>query len=190
MAWFSPKKPVTTTVAADAVEVEPRAAATATPETPAVARVELPVELPRGATAAVVPAVVEPAEVPVVHGGHTRLSADTTVIGGIETASDLWIGGRIEGDIASGGAVHITTAGAVVGCVHATTVRVDPGGGMHGPVVAQTVSISGIVEGSIRAASRLSISSTGRVFGDVSAGSMEIDDGATLQGRCLMLPRR
>lgn len=117
---------------------------------------------------------------------RTTLTDDTTVIGTITTASDLWIAGRIEGDIESGAAVHIAADGAVIGDVVALRVRIDHGGTVEGSVEAGDAAISGKVRGSVSSTGRLAIASSGEVVGDVTAHSLHVDDGATLQGRCTM----
>lgn len=118
--------------------------------------------------------------------GRTTLTDDTTIVGSITTASDLWIAGRIEGDIESGAAVHIASDGAVVGDVTALRVRVDHGGSIEGSVEAGDAAISGRVKGSVSSTGKLAIASSGEVVGDVTAHSLHVDDGATLQGRCTM----
>ena len=122
--------------------------------------------------------------------GATRLGDDTHVTGGVVTASDLGVAGRIEGDISSGATVVVAADGTVVGNVGAVSVRIEPGGAIHGMITADNVSVGGVVQGPIRAAARLAIATSGRVVGDVSATSIQIDDGATLQGRCTMARTR
>ncbi|MBK6919817.1 MAG: polymer-forming cytoskeletal protein [Deltaproteobacteria bacterium] len=119
----------------------------------------------------------------------TRLSEDTTIIGSIATASDLYIAGRIEGDVESGAAIHIGPEAAVVGDISALRVAVDEGGAIEGAVVATDAVIGGLVRGRVTTSGRLAIRSSGRVFGDVSAVAVQVDEGATLQGRCTMTRR-
>ena len=104
----------------------------------------------------------------------------------ITTASDLWIAGRLEGDVDSGAAVHISADGIVVGNVSARRIQVDRGGAIEGAVKAGTATISGRVRGAVAATGRLEITSSGEVIGDVTAQNLHVDDGATLQGRCTM----
>lgn len=121
--------------------------------------------------------------------GATRLGDDTTIVGGIVTASDLWVSGGVEGDISSGATVVVAAEGTVVGNVAAVTVRVEKGGTIQGVITADNVTIGGAVHGPVRASARLAIAASGSLLGDVSASSIQIDDGGTLQGRCTMARR-
>jgi cytoskeletal protein CcmA (bactofilin family) len=117
---------------------------------------------------------------------RTTLTDDTTIVGSITTASDLWIAGRLEGNVDSGAAVHVSADGVVVGNVTARRIRVERGGAIEGALKTSEAMISGTVRGPVAASGRLEITSSGEVVGDVTAQNLHVDDGATLQGRCTM----
>jgi len=121
-----------------------------------------------------------------VAGGSTTLTDDTTIIGSITTASDLWIAGRVDGNIQSGAAVLVAVDGAVKGDVVAQRVRVEAGGAIEGTVKTSEAMIAGKVRGPVVSSGRLTISPSGEVIGDVTAANLRVEDGATLQGRCTM----
>lgn len=118
--------------------------------------------------------------------GTTTLTDDTTIIGSITTASDLWIAGRVDGNIQSGAAVNVAVDGSVKGDVVAQRVRVEEGGTVEGTLKTSDALIAGKVRGPIVSSGRLTIAPSGEVIGDVTAGNLRVEDGATLQGRCTM----
>jgi cytoskeletal protein CcmA (bactofilin family) len=198
MSWFRPKKPSAPgSSTPDEVVALPAPSVAALPagrdddlDDDGDDEGSAPVPEP-AATRAAAPAAPPRIESPPFDpSGATRLGDDTHVTGGVVTASDLWVAGRIEGDISSGATVVVAADGAVVGNVAAVSVRIEPGGAVHGMITADNVSVGGVVQGPIRAAARLAIATSGRVVGDVSATSIQIDDGATLQGRCTMARTR
>lgn len=100
------------------------------------------------------------------HGAPTPsiISADLKVIGNLESAGDLQIDGRIEGDIKS----RSVTVGE--------TARVK------GSIVADTVRICGTVNGEVRATS-VTLARTAKATGDIVHETLSIESGASLEGQ-------
>jgi len=116
--------------------------------------------------------------------GGTVIAIDTTVIGHVTTASDLFVAGQIDGDIESGALVHVATEGAIAGDITALRVRIDAGAGVQGEIHANDVHIEGRVRGNVAAGGRLELGERAEVIGDVRARTLFVEEGALLQGRC------
>ena len=97
------------------------------------------------------------------------ITEDTTIKGGITTASSLTIAGVIEGDINAGGEIVVLDDAVV-----------------RGDVSGPNVTVRGRVEGRITASGRLLIGACGCVQGDISVRSLLIEEGGALQGECSM----
>src|SRR5262245_49917656 len=126
MSWIRPKR---TEPARPAPAPSPAPAA---PATPAVGvpqdDEDLPIDLASGAIpVSSTPARASTPQAP-ASAGTTTLTDDTTIVGSITTASDLWIAGRVDGNIQSGAAVNVAVDGAIKGDVIAQRVRVEEGG--------------------------------------------------------------
>lgn len=185
MSWIRPKR---TEPARPAAAPSPAPAAAATPAGAVPADDEdIPIDLVSGATSVTNTPARSPAQpAPAAASGTTTLTDDTTIVGSITTASDLWIAGRVDGNIQSGAAVNIAVDGAVKGDVVAQRVRVEEGGTIEGTVKSNDTLVAGKVRGPIVSSGRLTIAPSGEVIGDVTAGNLRVEDGATLQGRCTM----
>ncbi|RHW19333.1 polymer-forming cytoskeletal protein [Sphingomonas gilva] len=85
------------------------------------------------------------------------------VIGDIECASEIQIGGRVMGD------------------VRCQTLFVEPGGTIVGSVNAGQVRVSGLVEGTIEAGD-LAVESTGSVSGTITYTRLKVSAGGVLDG--------
>lgn len=197
MSWIRPKRienpaPVAPTAPVTASAVPARSAAVGIPDDDD----EIPIDMASGTSPSTSPApspgaaVTRAAARPAGGGeGRTTLTDDTTVVGTITTASDLWIAGRVDGSIQSGAAVQIAADGAVKGDVNAQRLRVEHGGAIEGAVKTVEATIAGKIRGPVTASGRLAIAASGEVIGDVTAANLHVDDGATLQGRCTMSRR-
>ena len=92
------------------------------------------------------------------------ISADLTVVGNLESAGDLQIDGRIEGDIKS------------------RSVTVGETAHVKGAIVADTVRICGTVNGEVRAAS-VTLARTAKATGDIIHETLSIESGASREGQ-------
>lgn len=92
------------------------------------------------------------------------ISADLKVVGNLESAGDLQIDGRIEGDIKS------------------RSVTVGESAKVNGAIVADTVRICGAVNGEVRAAS-VTLTRTAKANGDIVHENLSIESGASLEGQ-------
>jgi len=94
-------------------------------------------------------------------------------------------GTRIEGNIKSGGSMHID--GDVKGnlCVEGDVV-VGRGASVEGDVTADNMYISGTVEGNVYCLGFLRIFSEGVLKGDAKARSFAVDEGAFFDGKMSM----
>ncbi len=92
------------------------------------------------------------------------ISADLKVIGNLESAGDLQIDGRIEGDIKS------------------RSVTVGETAQVKGAIIAETVRICGTVHGEVRASS-VTLARTAKATGDIIHETLSIESGASLEGQ-------
>lgn len=195
MSWIRPKRTeAPAQPAPSAPAAAPRSPSVGIPDDDDEIPIEVSGEAPIAA-AAIAPAAATPvrpqrADPPRASNGRTILLDDTSVVGTITTASDLWIAGGVEGNIQSSAHVSIAGDGTVVGNVDATRVQVDAGGAIEGAVRTTDAAIAGSVRGPVIASGRLEIAASGAVIGDVSAQNLQVADGATLQGRCTMTRSR
>lgn len=100
---------------------------------------------------------------------RTEIGARTTVAGDIEAQQDVVVFGRVEGSIASTGAVIV-----------------EEGGMARAMIRAAHVLVAGAVVGDIRAAERIEITENGRVLGDVYTPRLILQDGGAVRGRVVM----
>ncbi len=97
------------------------------------------------------------------YAGPSIISAALTVTGRLESAGDIQIDGKVEGDI-RGQAVRIGSAAVI-----------------KGTVFAELVELSGTVEGKIEARSVV-LAKTAHMSGDVIHQSLKVDSGAHFEG--------
>lgn len=95
--------------------------------------------------------------------GMSFIASDVVIVGNMETAGDIHVDGRIEGDISC-----------------AALIQGD-GGRIAGVIKADRTRIAGLVDGSI-ATRELILSRTARVTGDVAYESLTIEAGAQVDG--------
>jgi cytoskeletal protein CcmA (bactofilin family) len=95
--------------------------------------------------------------------GMSFIGSDVVITGNMETAGDVHVDGRIEGDIRC-----------------AALIQGD-GGRIAGGIMADRARIAGLVDGSI-ATRELFLSRTARVTGDIAYESLSIEAGAQVDG--------
>ncbi len=110
-------------------------------------------------TAAPVPTAGKSSEEPSV------ISADLKLIGNVQSAGDVHVDGRIEGDINS------------------RSLTVGEGARIDGSVTAERVRICGTVSGKVNATA-VTIARTAQVDGDVTYQTLAVEEGAVLEGHC------
>lgn len=94
------------------------------------------------------------------------LSSDVEIKGTISFTQQLAIEGKIEGNVASKGALVVGERGFV-----------------KGDVQTGSVVIFGRVEGNVTSQGRCEVKSSATIIGDIAAGSFSVEEGATFQGR-------
>ena len=127
-----------------------------------VAVAEPPAAPPRGNDAPA-PQTAAAATSPRTYAGPSVISAALVVVGRLESAGDIQIDGKVEGDI-KGQAVRIG-AGAVI----------------KGTVFGEVVELAGTIEGKIEAKAAV-LMKTARMSGDIMHQSLKVDDGAYFSG--------
>ena len=96
--------------------------------------------------------------------GMSFIGCDVVITGNMETAGDVHVDGRIEGDI------------------HCAALTQGDGGRIAGAIMADRARIAGLVDGSI-ATRELFLSRTARVTGDIAYESLSIEAGAQIDGK-------
>ena len=100
---------------------------------------------------------------PRTYAGPSIISSALVVIGKLESAGDIQIDGKVEGDI-RGQAVRIGNTAVV-----------------KGTVTGELVELSGTLEGKIEARSAV-LQRTGRMTGDIVHQSLQVDEGSYFSG--------
>jgi cytoskeletal protein CcmA (bactofilin family) len=98
-----------------------------------------------------------------VYAGPSIISAALTVVGRLESAGDIQIDGKIEGD------------------VRGQTVRIGSGAVIKGSVTGELVELAGTLEGKIEARSAV-LTKTARMSGDIVHHSLQIEEGSFFNG--------
>jgi cytoskeletal protein CcmA (bactofilin family) len=97
------------------------------------------------------------------NAGPSLISAALIVIGQLESAGDIQIDGKVEGDI------------------HGRMVRIGSGAVIKGTVFGEGVELAGTIEGKIEARAVV-LTTTARMSGDIFHQSLQIDKGAFFDG--------
>jgi cytoskeletal protein CcmA (bactofilin family) len=100
---------------------------------------------------------------PRTYAGPSIISAALVVVGRLESAGDLQIDGKVEGDIRGQG------------------VRIGNAAVIKGTVTGELVELSGTLEGKIEARSAV-LTKTARMSGDIIHQSLQIDEGSFFNG--------
>jgi len=100
---------------------------------------------------------------PRVYAGPSIISAALTVIGRLESAGDIQIDGKVEGD------------------VRGQAVRIGSGAVIKGSVTGELVELSGTLEGKIEARAAV-LTKTARMSGDIIHQTLQVDEGSFFNG--------
>jgi len=95
--------------------------------------------------------------------GPSLISDALSIVGELESAGDIRIDGKIEGDI------------------RGRTITIADGGTVKGTVFGEGVELAGTIEGKIEARS-VALTKTARMRGDIIHDSLKIDQGACFSG--------
>ena len=106
------------------------------------------------------------ASAPATGGQRNILSNDVHINGSVKFTNDLLVDGRIEGKIASDGALTVAENAHI-----------------KAEVKTKSVVIYGKVHGNISCTERVDIKSSAEMVGDVKAGSLSIEPGAIFVGK-------
>ena len=97
-------------------------------------------------------------------GEPSVINAGLTIVGNLQSNTDVVISGTIEGDITSRG------------------LTVSEGAKVTGTIECSTVQIRGHVDGQLNS-STVKVARTGNVTGDIIYETLSIDEGAVVQGQ-------
>lgn len=100
---------------------------------------------------------------PRVYSGPSIISSALTIVGRLESAGDIQVDGKVEGD------------------VRGQQVRIGSTAVVKGTVSGELVELSGTLEGKIEARSAV-LSRTARMSGDVHHQSLQIEEGCYFNG--------
>ena len=100
---------------------------------------------------------------PRTYAGPSIISAALVVIGRLESAGDIQIDGKVEGDI------------------RGQVVRIGGAAVIKGTVTGELVELSGTLEGKIEARSAV-LTKTARMSGDIIHQSLQIEEGSFFNG--------
>ena len=101
-----------------------------------------------------------------------HLSIDVEIKGTITFDSNLFIDGRLEGEILSSG-----------------TLTIGENGSVKGDIQAAAVSIHGVVNGNVTVEQRCELKTDAELVGDLKAPRLIIEEGATFVGRSEVTPK-
>jgi cytoskeletal protein CcmA (bactofilin family) len=99
-----------------------------------------------------------------VNGEPSVINAGLTIVGNLQSNTDVVISGTIEGDISSRG------------------LTVSEGAKVTGTIECSTVQLRGQVNGQIKA-SAVKVARTGNLNGDIFYDTLSIDEGAVVEGQ-------
>ena len=100
---------------------------------------------------------------PRADAGPSVISAALSVVGRLESAGDIQIDGKVEGD------------------VKGQAVRIGSGAVIKGTVFGEIVELAGTIEGKIEARSAV-LTKSARMTGDILHQSLKVDEGAYFNG--------
>ena len=103
---------------------------------------------------------------PARDGGESGIGGGVTIIGKIDGAGNVRLGGRFEGDVDIQG-----------------DLTIEAGAKLTGTVRAQSITIAGEIEGNVENAERIELLPSAVVNGDLTARSMIVAAGSRLRGR-------
>ena len=101
-----------------------------------------------------------------------HLSADVIIKGSVQFQNDLYIDGKVEGEITSPGALIIGENSEV-----------------RGEIKTKSVSVHGKVHGNITVDERCELKGRAQLIGDLKAARLVIEEGATFVGKSEVSPK-
>lgn len=102
-------------------------------------------------------------------GKTNRIVEGTTIVGTIQTLSDIRLDGILTGDL--------TTSGRVV---------LGPKSVVKGNVVCRNADIEGVLEGNITVEHTLMVKASASIEGEVVVGKLSVEPGAVFKASCTM----
>jgi len=101
------------------------------------------------------------------------LNTDVEIKGNLKFSGELTFAGKLDGEIQSEGALHLSDESIVRGNLN-----------LHSAV------LRGKVSGNVSAKEKIEIKSKGELFGDIRAPKLVIEEGATFVGKCEVNPNK
>ena len=102
-------------------------------------------------------------------GKTNRIVEGTTIVGTIQTLSDIRLDGILTGDL--------TTSGRVV---------LGPKSVVKGNVACRNADIEGVLEGNITVEHTLMVKASASIEGEVVVGKLSVEPGAVFKASCTM----
>lgn len=93
------------------------------------------------------------------------ITKGTELIGTLKTDGDVFLDGRMDGEITAGGRTIVETESIV-----------------NADVFCKDLDVSGEVNGNLDVSNCIQVSSTGKIFGNIECDELLIDEGATYRG--------
>ena len=106
---------------------------------------------------------------PVSPGKINSIMEGTSIVGEIQSDSNIRIDGRVKGTVHARGRVIVGQTGVI-----------------EGEVVCQSSDIEGTVLGRINCQDLLSLKATAKLQGDINTKKLAIEPGAVFTGNCIM----
>lgn len=106
-------------------------------------------------------------------GNKNVLTSDVEIHGTLKFAGELTFEGKIEGEIASDGALQLGDSAVV-----------------NGNINANSVIVRGKVNGNVTAKDKIEIKSKAELFGDIKAAKLVIEEGVTFVGKTEVNPNK
>lgn len=110
----------------------------------------------------------KPAE-PVSPGKINSIMEGTSIVGEVNSDSNIRIDGRIKGTVTAKGRVIVGQSGVI-----------------EGEVVCQSADVEGTVLGRVNCQDLLSLKATAKLQGDINTKKLAIEPGAVFTGNCSM----
>jgi cytoskeletal protein CcmA (bactofilin family) len=104
---------------------------------------------------------------PARDGNESVIGGGVTIVGKIDGAGNVRLGGRFEGDVDIQG-----------------DLTIEAGAKLTGSVRALSITIAGEIEGNVESAARVELLPTAIVNGDLKAGTLIVAAGSKMRGRC------
>ena len=99
-------------------------------------------------------------------GSESVIGGGVTIVGKIDGAGNVRLGGRFEGDVDIQG-----------------DLTIEPGAKLTGTLRARSITIAGEIEGNVERAERVELLPTAMVTGDITARTLIVASGSKLRGR-------